>query len=368
MGIKIPHEELLLTIERALRDARDPARAENKQWVARLDWLAQQLTLRSAGGKTYVAATGAALLAKATDERVDTLTQKEIAGPRGYTMRTSATLLQKRVRGIAHLGTLSKDPVNNRPFLGGHPRIDHLDNVASYVRHVFDEYVEWMREVDGYGADDAYDALVTFLKVRMRAQAEENLRESQSPRMVGARSLSSLIDTVQLWMARDPEHGARGQAVVAAVLGLGWADVSVIPKNHPAPYDVTRGGERLLMAAEVKQQAISESEVLELARRAAHDNVPACFYAALAPDQPHLAVDRLLIDAVRTHGVFLIIVHDVAELIAKAGGFQGLSADDVAARLPQALIDRCTAAGVSAAGRNDLQQRLDAISAVSRPE
>lgn len=361
MGIPLAPADLDATLDRALRDARDPAIEIDPLWAERTRWFTQQLAARDAGGKTYVAATGAALLAKATNGDVDTLTQHPKAGSRGYNLRSVATRLQKRVRGIAHLGTLSKDPVNNRPFLGGNPRLDRIDNVAGYLSHVFDTYIEWLRELDGYSVEQANAALVAFLRVRMEVQVAEDARAADNPRMRGARSAGELLDVVQLWMTKDSEHGARGQAVVAAVLGLVWDDVEVVPKHNPAPFDVMRKGKPSALVAEVKQQSVTEAEILELARRASADGCSAAMYAIFARDQAPVPQDRLRADASRQHGIFLEVVHDTQELVAKVAVFSGLSIEDVAANLPQALFDRCRAAGVTPRGADDLAELLQAI-------
>ena len=199
------------------------------------------------------------------DAQADLLTQREEGGPKGYYLRGVAEQMQVQGRGIVHLGTSSANPMNNAPFLRGNARVDRL-TVAGYLKHVYDTYLDWLREADKYTAAQAYEALVAFVFVRMDVQQQEALANATGTRMSAAASLSDLLEALQLWMTEDPEEGARGQALVAATLSLVWDDIEVVPKHHPAPFDVRRP-ERL--ACEVKQKAVLEADVLELARRAA---------------------------------------------------------------------------------------------------
>lgn len=357
MAIRLDKQDLADVLERAMRDARSPKIALNRTWESRISWLTREVAGGDAKGKTYIAATGGALLAKATDDQVDTLTQSTKGGGRGYALRGVAEFMQSRVRGKVHLGTLSKWPMNNAPFLRGPARIDRF-TIAGYLRHVYDEYLGWMQELDGYNADQAYDALVAFLRVRMKAQHDEAAAAAAGARMIAARSTADLLEAVQLWLTEDPEEGARGQALVAAVLDLAWDDVEVVPKHHPAPFDVKRAGNPPPLVCESKQQIIAAADILELARRASEHDADLALYAALDPQQPPLPIDRLRGDALEQHGALLDVVHDTQELIAHVCVHAGVTAANVAAHLPQHIANRCPEADVSASGLRRLQALL----------
>lgn len=349
-----------IVLDRAIADARNASTPVNALWTARIERLSTAVAGGDAKGKTYVAATGAALLAKATDDQVDTLSQNTKAGPRGYSLRSVAEFMQNKVRGKVHLGTLSKWPMNNAPFLRGPARIERFV-IAGYLRHIYDDYVDWMRELDGYPSSQAYDALVAFIRVRLNAQVAADASSAGSGRMLAARSTADLLDVVQSWMTEDPEEGARGQAVLVAALDLVWPDAEVIPKHNPAPFDVQRAGSPPPLVCECKQQTITEADVLELARRAAEQGANLALYAALARDQPPLPADRLRLDALTRHGTLLDVVHDVHELIARIAVHAGVSTTRVATELPLHLAARCTAADVSDGGRRRLELLLAGV-------
>lgn len=349
MAIPLDRQALKDVLERALRDARNPKRDADAKWVDRVDWLGRTVAGGDAKGKTYIAATGGALLAKATDDRVDTLTQSARAGGRAYGLRTVAELMQQQLRGTVHLGTLSKNPMNNSPFLRGPPQIERFV-IAPYMRHVYDEYLGWMHELDGYDRAKAYEALVAFLRTRLQAQRDEDAAAAAGVRMTAARSTADLLDALQLWIVEDPEEGARGQALLAGALTLAWDDVEVVPKHHPSPFDVKRTGTPPPLVCECKQQVITDAEVLELPRRAAVHDSDLALYAAFDPRQPPLPVDRLRADSLRHHGVLLDIVTSTEELLSHICIGAGIPAADVAANLPSAIVSRCRDADVSATG------------------
>lgn len=356
VGIKLDKQARVDTYERAIRDARDPLVVTDQTWTARIQWLSDQVAQGDAKGRTYIPAVGGALLAKSVDPDVDLLTQRLEGGPRGYYLRGVVEQMQKQARNIVHLGTPSANPMNNAPFLRGPARVDRLP-VASYLEHIYETYLDWMREANSYSRTSAYDALVAFVAVRMAAQRTEDTALATGTRMQAAASTSDLLGAVQLWATEDPEEGARGQALVAAALSLTWGTgVEVVPKHHPAPFDV-----RLppTLACEVKQRAVQDSDVLELARRAASAGYDVALYAALSLNQRPLAVDRLRRDALDQHGVLLDIVYDSHDLVAKVGVYGGVRVARVAAQLGQRIADFSPRAGVSTPG---LQRLVDLLS------
>src|SRR5262249_55220896 len=97
MGISLYSEEMLSTLDRAIERARS-GEPLPKTWLDRIDRFGKIAGARGRG-LTYIAALGGALLAKATDPRVDSLTQDESAGPRGYSLRTATEFLTKKNHG-----------------------------------------------------------------------------------------------------------------------------------------------------------------------------------------------------------------------------------------------------------------------------
>jgi hypothetical protein len=359
MGITLDPLALERELDCALRDAASGSGAP--LWADRVKWLGEQTDERM--GKTYIAALGAALLAKATEPEVDSLTQLEDAGPNAYTIRGVAEFLQRRVRGRVHLGTLSKNPVNNSPFYKGPGRIDRF-KVAGYMIPIYEQFRDWLEELNGYTQEQAHEALVAFLRERAGAQRRAVAAAAASLPVAAARSLDELIDVLQLFITENPEGGGRGQALVGAVLDCGFDDVEVVPKNHPAPFDVKRAGTPPPLVVEVKQTIITPQEAMDLAARASAAESSRALYAALDPSQPPLPEDRLRADALRDYAVFFDVCRDLRELVARLAAYSDVDAALLASELPRHAVKRCRSTGVSAPG----QKRLSALlQGVSRP-
>lgn len=92
-------------------------------------WIDRVRRIADCPSKTYVAALGTALLAKAANPQVDSLVVKSKAGPRGYSMRSVAKVLVEKapIYGY-HLGVTGPEPLNNRPWFGT-DRVDRFENV-----------------------------------------------------------------------------------------------------------------------------------------------------------------------------------------------------------------------------------------------
>jgi hypothetical protein len=120
VGITLDRREMALQLERAVRYAEDPHQVLPVEWVERTEHMA------GCPSRTYVAALGVALLAKATDERVDALTVKRKVSANAYSMRGAAAVLAGNAALYGyHLGVTGPEPLNNQPWFHGE-RIDQF--------------------------------------------------------------------------------------------------------------------------------------------------------------------------------------------------------------------------------------------------
>src|ERR1035441_2823746 len=120
MGITLDRREMALQLERAVRYAEDPRQALPVEWAERTEHMA------GCPSRTYVAALGVALLAKATDERIDALTVKRKVSANAYSMRGAAAELAGNAALYGyHLGVTGPEPLNNQPWFHGE-RIDQF--------------------------------------------------------------------------------------------------------------------------------------------------------------------------------------------------------------------------------------------------
>jgi hypothetical protein len=218
MGIRLEDQALLLTLDDALASARSTEEL-SAVWIARVE------RLGGFGIKTYIAALGGALLAKATDPRVDSLAQDEAAGPRGYSLRKAAEFLAQQNNGRFHLGAEGRWPLNNSPFRGGPVRIDDFTKVSGKARPAYEAFLDALRDLNRLERTEALDALASFLRVRMAVQDAEREAVRTARRMESELALEDLVGIVDRFVRVAPEGGRRAQALAAAVLDCAFDDI-----------------------------------------------------------------------------------------------------------------------------------------------
>jgi hypothetical protein len=310
VAIRLKREEMEVALERAFQFARHEGSLPR-------DWLGRVERIESAPSKTYTAALGAALLAKATDDRVDSLASKGTASERGYSLRSVAEFLASKQSLMGfHLGATGKWPLNNSPFYKNHARIDRFEGIDARARPYYDDLVRYLHELDRISSEQATHALGAFLHRRIAFAEAERMRRKAL--VSSSAVLSEVIDIARLFVTEDPEGGKRGQAFAAAVLDCAYDDVRLRSINDPNPIDVSAWAvDGMVLAAEVKQLAVDESTALALAKDAAENGCDRALLVALHPDQPHLDREHIRHVALAHHGVLLEACVSVEELVAR---------------------------------------------------
>ena len=215
---------------------------------------------------TVIAALGTALLAKATDSRVDIYALLDRGeAPDSYSARSLADNVWARSRAALEidLGANGTNPLNNTPFIGK-TRIDQITGVRNREGwQFFLACLEALAELRS--STEIREALRGFILARtisllppieVDPQAGDALLESE------------LIDAIDRYVAEDSEGGRRAQASVAALLDAAFGPecvtVGVIndPDRHaPLDISVTNDEGEYSIAFEVKDKPIGESHV-----------------------------------------------------------------------------------------------------------
>jgi hypothetical protein len=345
MGITLRGRALALQLERAVRLAENPRQALPEEWLERTEHIA------GCPSQTYVAALGVSLLAKATDERVDTLTIKRKVSANAYSMRGSAKVLAGNAPLYGyHLGVTGPEPLNNQPWFHG-SRIDQFSIDDPEVEPYHNGFVRYLHELNRCDSSTALLALAAFIRVRQRFAVE--LGEAQSSlEAVGTPGLGRLLTITEDFIRSNPEGGRRGQALVAALLDLAHEEVQLSAINDPRPRDVAvrRDGLDLLLV-EVKQKPVGSDTADRLAREAADASVDKALLVALAPDQQPLDRESIRVSADAARGVLMLVCETVAELFTQIAIHSCLTATEVAERLPGAYLRRMQEHGVSEDGQ-----------------
>jgi SacI restriction endonuclease len=344
MGIRIPVPRLEEVLERGV------VLAESDTVLPAL-WTDRVRRISDCPSKTYIAALGTALLAKATEPQVDALSVKSKAGPRAYSMRGVVRVLVEKapIYGY-HLGRTGPEPLNNQPWFGS-DRVDRFENVRRDVMPFHREMVRYLSDLNQASADEALLGLGAFLRERIAFSEAERLAAAKIT-VGGASSLAELVDVLIRFLREDTEGGRRGQALVASLFDLGHDEVSLGAINDPTGIDVSITDEgRLLLVIEVKQKPVDEAAVLHAAERAVARGADKALLVALSPDQRQLDRERVVRQAAGEHGVLAAVWESVAELVTQTILQAPLSADDAARELPEIYLRRMREHEVSLEGQ-----------------
>jgi hypothetical protein len=328
------------------------------------EWLERTRRVGQSPNRTFVAALGTGLLAKATDSRVDPLALKEDAGERAYSARglCHAILVPAAGEFGFHLGATGREPLNNQPFFR-YDRIDAIERIHSRAREALGYLIECLRRVDELDERAALLGLAAFVRVRTQvAAAVQRLPLAE----VGL-GVEELLASTAGFLVEDPEYGRRGQAFVAAVFDLVFDEVRSGRVHDPsvrAPGDVRalhRG--RVVVAAEVRQKPVPATEVLQFAERLQAAGIRRGVVAALAPEQPRIDSAGLRRVAWERHEVLMTILVGPAAVLLGALAWGTCPLEECLAEFPAKMLERLEEQEVSDAGQGGWAALFAATSA-----
>lgn len=338
MGISLDYEQAHHRLERAIEWAFSD-REVPKRWVdATRD-------MGDSPSKTYVAALGTGLLAKATDDRVDALALKVESSPDAYSARTLAhNVLVPPSREFGYdLGATGREPLNNQPFFR-YDRIDEFERIATNAEPYHEKLVDYLEAANRLEPDEALGALAAFLRVRAEvaeSAVEVDLRSLET-------GLSALLGAVRRLLGEDVEGGKRAQAFSAAVLDVVYDEVNMVRINDPSrrfPGDVQAySSSRTLpiLAVEVRAKPVKASEVRRFTHAVAEEKVAHCMVLAFSPDQPPLTGTGLEAEALEDLGILLDIYESPAMLLRLGLSWSTRPLPEVLADFPGRMKERLT--------------------------
>jgi hypothetical protein len=336
------------------------ARARSVAPVLEL-WSRRVERLGDLGIVTYIAALGSAMLAKATDPRVDVLTQDRNVGPSAYSLRKVAEFLARQNQGRYHMGATGKNPVNNRPFLGGPGRIDEFTKISRKARPSFELFRDCLVDLNRMSGEEAQAVFVAWLRVRMEVQRVKLVTDMQLLATTTGLDVAALIDTAERFVRENAEGGKRGQAFVAAVLDCAFSDVVLQAINDPNPGDVrVRNHGRTAWIVEVKQVAADESTAFALASEAQTLGVTLALLVVLADRQSPLDREQIRRRAIRENRVLLEVAESVRELIGMVAVFSMTTIEHIAESLPGRYALRMREHGVSGTAQRRWSELMEA--------
>ncbi|WP_419838815.1 restriction endonuclease, SacI family [Candidatus Poriferisodalis sp.] len=348
MGISLSKDDAIRVLIRAHSLAIDPSVSLPEHWA---DVTRQ---IGDSPSRTFVAGLGAALLAKATDERVDPLSIKAAYSDRAFSLRTlcHGVLVphSREADPPYHLGVTGREPLNNQPYF----RYDHLDRVDR-VRRSSLPYLailkRELRHVDDMTSTQACDALAAFL--RERVLEYQTIQESERRETPETKQLASLRRALVAFLGEgQTERPHRLQATVAGIVScVSNIQPSLQRLNDPsrrAPGDVHVPATSPHFVAEVRGKPVPQHEAEEFVRSCGRAGIGIAWLVVL--DQSHGPIDRdALLDVGLQFDVLPVVLESIDELLTASIGIPSHDLDAVLSRVGLAVARALRSAGALAA-------------------
>jgi hypothetical protein len=303
MGITVSRSSARARFERAL-DLAVSDRALPDEWT---QWARK---IAFAPSMTFTPMLGTALLAKATDGRIDARALSKKSGFAGHSARglCKDVLVPLCWDAKVNLRTRKREPLNNSPFY----RQDYVSLSINAGPKELSDLIEALDQVNELDADEALLALAAFL--RQRIVEDPDVVKTMGE--FAAEGDAWPFDRVAEFVHSHSDGGRVGQAFVGAALGVLHEGVVVGSANDPSrrwPGDVHVGGAPPAIAVEVRQKAVDETDVDMFRTECAEKGIRTAIVAAFAPGQRVLRSDELSKLAQEQHGQILEVVTDVAQ-------------------------------------------------------
>lgn len=306
-------------------------------------WLARAEKLGVSPSVAFIAAVGAALLAKAADGRVDSMVIQQKEGSAGaYSLRRAATkLAQERRRYGYDIGSSSdRDPINASTLLSSKRWDVALARITPRHKPFFQVILGWLADLNTLTEAEATEALAAFIRVR-RAVAHGAAAEQVPLRLGTAPPLKDLTEVLEAFSSADAERGARGMALLAAAFRAAGFEADVPSRNDPRRIDIPiKLDGQLVIGSEVKQQDTYEVTADTLARDSADAGVSWAVLAVLPPGSlEQFDVPAVVWRAEDEHSVILRVLTSVRQVLHEASLIGRVPLQEFCASLPRAYAD-----------------------------
>lgn len=284
--------------EEATRAVGEPPDA---RWV---DRLREALAAADKTNRTFVAALGTGILAKATNLQADPLALKvKGSAPGSHSARALAkeVLVPLALELGVDLGVTGREPLNNQPFF----RYDFISvdmDVRANARSALALLVDVLDAVSVVTEESEARAILrTFLTLRRKTRREFVATDGPTPA-----SPAALVELISAWVAAASEGGRRSQAVVyglySAVYGARRVLASRVndpDRNFPGDVAVlsVEDGSHLAEVIEVRDKPVPYHDAVGFLEKAASQGCDRATIVAAAPRQLSLDLDALAIQA-----------------------------------------------------------------------
>lgn len=336
MAIKLDGERMSAVLEQAFLLATSDSPLPSK-WVSRAEQLGESPSV------VFIAAFGAALLAKATNAGVDSMVIQTKEGSAGaYSLRRAATQLgQERRRYGYDIGSSSdRDPINASTWISS-KRWDVVLNRTTPAHKPFLQVIlGWLADLNDLSEQEATEALAAYIRVR-RKVSHGAAAEQVPLRLSTAPPLSDLVEVLEAFSSADTEGGARGMALLAAAFRAAGFEADVPSRNDPRRIDIPiKLDGQLFIGSEVKQQPTHEITADTLARDCAEAGVSWAVLAVLSPGSlAQFDIPAAVWRAEDQHEVVLRVLRSVREVLHEASLVGRVPLSEFCAALPRSYAE-----------------------------
>lgn len=314
--------------EQELRDACERAQSGvvDEQWVSLVG------EVWEFSSKTFVAALGTILLAKSVDDSVDVGTIKALEDserPGTFSLRTlgHGILVPLSKELNFSLRTTGREPLNNQPFF----RYAHLSEIdRARNPHDLERYREILDvELAPLSVSEAQAALASFVSVGIEKREHIDRLASAD----GAISAGEAIEGVKGLLTQSGSGPWVVQALGGLFLRSFASDVVTRKLNDPSrnfPGDVQALSDEgaAEVSLEARNKPVSTSDALTFVEGCARSGIAKAVILELTGRPTALLETELAEEAWRRSGVAVLVIDDVAELIAVAASLGNKSASE----------------------------------------
>jgi hypothetical protein len=323
---KIDVELAEKVMEEAVQASRDPATVRSLDFVAWSKRVREfsELCLEK-GLKSYIPVLGNALLAKATNPRVDVFSLKARDKSQGaYDARRTAenVLVPASHKHRFSLGTTGAQPLNNQPFFRS-IRIDTDLPVRPDAAELRDALLKLLHEIQQLRSEEAVRGLAAFVAVRREYVTKYSITEGK----LAIGSGNQLAFAIDAFVSTQSDGGGRAQAAAGGLMDALFAveRVRVGKRNEPdrkMPGDVgireaADPESPFVRILEVRDKNVPPYGALSFISKVADAGVGRAVLVAMAATQEELSVADLQTRA-RQAGIDLEVFTDWLALVRSA--------------------------------------------------
>jgi hypothetical protein len=235
---------------------------------------------------------GTALLAKATDLRIDPFALKSgLATPGAYSARSLCqhVLAANAIRLGIDLGVTGREPLNNQPFFAEdrvHEGLPVHNKAVTGFRILLNALAVAARMSS---EDEARGALRAFLRERV----EQRYKGDLALRAEKGYTSNDIISAIGTFVSTKSEYGRRAQAAAAGLLeSLSPNAVQVSHVHDPDrhfPGDVNINSDGLIVQTfEVRDKAVNGPDAYHFIEKVAQSSIRSAAIVAVGPTQVQL--------------------------------------------------------------------------------